>query len=68
MAKKEKKKIINDEIIELNIPEEEIWTYKVPGLAAPHINKPHKYYEFKIAAFILVIIIRCHIVYACNTN
>lgn len=57
MAKKEKKKIINDEVIELNIPEEEIWTYKVPGLAAPHINKPHKYYEFKIAAFILVIII-----------
>ena len=26
----------------INIPEDEIWTYQVPGLAAPHIGKPLK--------------------------
>ncbi len=57
MAKKDKKKINNDEVIELNIPEDEIWTYKVPGLSAPHINKPYKHYGFKKFIFVMVIIV-----------
>ena len=60
MSKKEKKqKKVNDwgADIELNIPEDEIWTYQVPGLAAPHINKPYKYYNLKKALFVIVIIV-----------
>ncbi len=58
MSKKEKKKV-NDwqNDVQLDIPEDEIWTYQVPGLAAPHINKPYKYYNFKKAIFVIVIII-----------
>ncbi len=41
----------------LNIPEDEIWTYQVPGLAAPHINKPYKYFTFKKILFIVTIVI-----------
>lgn len=58
MSKKEKKnKNQIEEPIHLDIPEEEIWTYRVEGLAAPHINKPYKHYGFKKAVFALVIII-----------
>lgn len=60
MSKKEKKlNKANDwgADIELNIPEDEIWTYQVPGLAAPHINKPYKYYNLKKALFVIVIIV-----------
>ncbi len=60
MSKKEKKqKKVNDwgADVELNIPEDEIWTYQVPGLAAPHINKPYKYYNLKKALFVIVIIV-----------
>ena len=39
MSKKEKKNQV-EEPVQLNIPEDEIWTYQVEGLAAPHINKP----------------------------
>ncbi len=56
MSKKEKK-IIVEEPIHLDIPEEEIWTYKVEGLAAPHINKPYKHYGLKKFIFALVIIV-----------
>ncbi len=58
MSKKEKKKV-NDwqTAIQLDIPEDEIWTYQVPGLAAPHINKPYKYYNLKKIVFVLVIIV-----------
>ena len=59
MSKKEKKqKKVNDwgADVELNIPEDEIWTYQVPGLAAPHVNKPYKYYNLKKAIFVIVII------------
>ncbi len=56
MSKKEKK-IIVEEPIHLDIPEEEIWTYRVEGLAAPHINKPYKHYGLKKAVFALVIIV-----------
>ncbi len=60
MSKKEKKQKKVDNWgadVELNIPEDEIWTYQVPGLAAPHINKPYKYYNFKKALFVIVIIV-----------
>lgn len=56
MSKKEKK-ITVEEPIHLDIPEEEIWTYKVEGLAAPHINKPYKHYGLKKLVFALVIIV-----------
>lgn len=60
MSKKEKKKVNNlttDEPIVLDIPEDEIWTYQVEGLAAPHINKPYKHYGLKKFIFAIVIII-----------
>lgn len=58
MSKKEKKKIDNySDTVELNIPDNEIWTYQVPGLAAPHINKPYKNYNLKKAIFIFLILI-----------
>lgn len=60
MSKKEKKAnkgtVLQDDI-KLDIPEDEIWTYQVEGLAAPHINKPYKYYNLKKAIFVIVIII-----------
>ncbi len=60
MSKKEKKQKKIDEWqtdVHLDIPEDEIWTYQVEGLAAPHINKPHKYYLLKKLIFVLVIIV-----------
>ncbi len=60
MSKKEKKqKAVNDwqTDVKLDIPEEEIWTYQVPGLAPPHVNKPYKYYNLKKTIFVLVIIV-----------
>lgn len=57
MSKKEKKQITVEEPIHLNIPEDEIWTYQVEGLAAPHINKPYKHYGIKKVVFALVIIV-----------
>lgn len=39
----------DDEI--LDIPEEEIWTYQIEGLAAPHINKPYKNFKTKKIVF-----------------
>lgn len=58
MSKKEKKKVNQyEESVQLDIPEEEIWTYRVEGLAAPHINKPYKHYGLKKFIFAIVIII-----------
>ena len=58
MSKKEKKKVDAwGTDVQLDIPEDEIWTYQVPGLAAPHINKPYKYYTLKKIVFVLVIIV-----------
>ncbi len=58
MSKKEKKMnnaLTDDTIIE--IPEDEIYTYHIEGLAPPHINKPYKNYALKKAIFIAVIIV-----------
>ncbi len=62
MSKKAKKDMdmppVNEaENITLNIPEDEIWSYQVPGLAAPHINKPYKYFTLKKIIFIVTIVI-----------
>lgn len=58
MSKKEKKmnNVVTD-TTELNIPEDEIYTYQVEGLAAPHINKPYKNYKLKKVLFVLVIVV-----------
>ena len=60
MSRKEKKQNKANgwgDDVQLDIPEDEIWTYQVPGLAAPHVNKPYKYYNFKKAIFVIVIIV-----------
>ena len=60
MSKKEKKQNKANgwgTDVQLDIPEEEIWTYQVPGLAAPHVNKPYKHYNLKKAIFVIVIIV-----------
>lgn len=55
--KKQKKALDWQTDVQLDIPEDEIWTYQVPGLAAPHINKPYKHYNLKKAIFVIVIVI-----------
>lgn len=58
MSKKNKKNTAPaTEEIHLDIPEDEIWTYQVPGLAAPHINKPYKNFTLKKIIFTVVILI-----------
>ena len=56
---KKDKKVSNqvEEPVVLNIPEDEIWTYQVDGLAEPHIGKPIKNYTFKKILFVIVILI-----------
>lgn len=59
MSKKEKK-IKKNQLIEevhLDIPESEIWTYKIDGLAAPKINVTPKNYNLKKIIFIFVIVV-----------
>lgn len=48
---------LQDQSVTLDIPDDEIWTYQVEGLAAPHINKPYKYYGLKKFIFAFTIII-----------
>lgn len=57
MSKNKTKIDLNDEPIVLDIPDDEIWTYQIEGLAAPHINKPYKHYTLKKIVFSIVIII-----------
>ena len=54
-----KKKIDNLDVLQetMNIPEDEIWTYQVPGLAAPHIGKPFKNAKAKRVLLALVILV-----------
>ena len=54
-----KKKIDNLDVLQenINIPEDEIWTYQVPGLAAPHIGKPFKNAKAKRILLALVILV-----------
>ena len=58
MSKKDKKiDILNDEPVTLDIPEEEIWTYRVEGLAAPRINQTPKHYNLKKVIFVVTIVL-----------
>lgn len=57
MRKKKKVNNTPDEQVVLDIKEDEIWTYQVEGLAAPHIRKPYKHYTLKKIIFSLVIIV-----------
>lgn len=58
MSKKEKKKFdLTDEPVVLDIPDDEIWTYQIPGLAPPRINKTPKNYAVKkiLLAFVIIV-------------
>lgn len=58
MSKKTKKKYdLTDEPIVLDIPDDEIWTYQIPGLAAPRINKTPKNYTLKKILLAILIVI-----------
>lgn len=56
MSTKTKKRAEDFEKVILDIPEDEIWDYKIEGLAAPHINKPFKNATAKKIAFIVFMI------------
>lgn len=43
--------------VHLDIPEDEIWTYKIDGLAEPHINKPFTNFTLKKIIFTVLILI-----------
>ncbi len=58
MSKKTKKKYdLTDEPIVLDIPDDEIWTYQIPGLAAPRIGKTYKNFTLKKILLSLTIIV-----------
>lgn len=70
-VKKENEKIPNDDFLAqeaseeqetapayiLDIPDDEIWTYQIEGLQAPHINKPFKNATQKKILVVLVLIV-----------
>lgn len=43
--------------VHLDIPEDEIWTYKIDGLADPHINKPFTNFTLKKIIFTVLLLI-----------
>lgn len=43
--------------VHLDIPEDEIWTYKIDGLADPHINKPFTNFTVKKIVFTVLLLI-----------
>ncbi len=43
--------------VHLDIPEDEIWTYKIDGLADPHINKPFTNFTLKKIVFTVLLLI-----------
>jgi len=57
VSKKEKKTEELENEIRLEIPEDEIWTYQIEGLAAPHVGKPYKDFTLKRIVFALTIIV-----------
>lgn len=62
-AKEEKE---NAQEYTLNIPDDEIWTYKIEGLQAPHINKPFKNAKRNkvIVVIVLLLAIGCSIYFS----
>lgn len=71
MSKKEKKAkgIALQEDIHLDIPEDEIWTYQIEGLAPPHINKPYKHYGLKkfLLAFVIIVAVSLSMYFSVRT-
>ena len=69
MSKKEKKMNNPNEPIVLDIPEEEIWTYRVPGLAAPSIGKKPKHYGLKkvLLALVIIVAVSCSCYFSIRT-
>ena len=60
MAKKKKEKKYNgntDEVVVLDIPEDEIWTYQIEGMKAPHINKEWTNFTLKKIIFVIGVIL-----------
>lgn len=58
-TKKEKKIANPEEKVILNIPDKDVWDYKIEGLAAPMIGKTYKNYNLKkvlLALAVLVVI------------
>ncbi len=59
--KEKKEKVFNGMTapvdVRLDIPEDEIWTYKIDGLADPHINKPFTKFTLKKVVFTVLILI-----------
>ncbi len=55
--KKNKKPQDIAENINLDIPEDEIWTYQIEGLAPPHIDKPYKNATKKKIFFTIAILV-----------
>ncbi len=56
--KKEKKVISNSlEEVDLNIRDEDVWSYQIEGLAAPRIGKTYSHYKLKKVIFVAVIIV-----------
>lgn len=43
--------------VHLDIPEDEIWTYQIDGLSAPHINKPFTNFTLKKIIFTVLLLI-----------
>ena len=43
--------------VHLDIPEDEIWTYKIDGLSEPHINKPFTNFTLKKIIFTVLLLI-----------
>lgn len=43
--------------VHLDIPDDEIWTYKIDGLAEPHINKPFTNFTAKKIVFTVLLVI-----------
>ncbi len=41
----------------LDIPDDEIWTYQIEGLQAPHINKPFENAKIKKIAVVIILVI-----------
>ena len=56
-VKKEKKMQQLHQDVHLDIPEDEIWTYQIEGLAAPHIGKPYEHFTLKKVIFSVTIVI-----------
>lgn len=40
-----------------SIPEDEIWTYRIEGLQAPHINKPYSNVRFKKILVVVILVV-----------